>query len=82
MGDVKNKKPVGRPRKYKTEKQAMKARSASLKKNYEWKKSNTKSIMVLFYAKSDADVLAKLSEVPNKTAYVRELIRKDIAKEK
>ena len=43
-----------------------------------WKKGNTKSFSLMFMFKSDADIIAKLESVPNKTDYVRQLIRADI----
>lgn len=35
-----------------------------------------------FYEKSDHDVIEKLKSVPNRTDYIRQLVRKDIEKEK
>lgn len=46
-----------------------------------WNKANTRRMVLTWMLKSDADVLAKLDSVPNKTDYIRQLIRADIAKE-
>lgn len=42
----------------------------------------TKSFKLQFRKKADADVIEKLNSVSAKTAYVRDLIRKDIEKSK
>ena len=44
----------------------------------EWKKKNTRSVVLHINLKEE-DVWAKLKSVPNKTGYVMGLIRKDIA---
>ncbi len=61
--------------KYKTERQA---RDAMVKRHSAWQKKNCRNVMLRFFLKSDADVIAKLDSVPNKTEYVRSLILKDI----
>ena len=43
-----------------------------------WKKNNTKQYAFRFMTKSDADIIAKLDNVPNKADYIRQLIRADI----
>lgn len=43
-------------------------------------KKNTRQIKLKLMKSTDADVLAKLDSVENKTGYIRELIRKDIGK--
>ena len=40
-------------------------------------KKNTRQIKLKLMKSTDADVLAKLDSVENKTGYIRELIRKD-----
>ena len=50
------------------------------KKKYDAKA--VKQIKFGFNKKTDADILQKLDEVPNKQGYVKNLIRKDIAKNK
>ena len=42
---------------------------------------NIKKIVVDVYASTDADLLAKLESVPNKSRYIKDLIRADIKKE-
>lgn len=46
-----------------------------------WQKERTVVITVRFSREKDADVLEKLGECDNKTAYLRELIRRDISGE-
>ena len=43
-----------------------------------WKKDNLKAVSIRFDLKKDIDILTKLAEVPNKTDYLRKLIRADI----
>lgn len=38
----------------------------------------TKKILLKLNLKTDADILKRLEEVPNKQGYIKELIRKDI----
>lgn len=40
----------------------------------------TVSLLLRFRRDADADVIQKLNDVPNKTGYVRELVRDDICK--
>lgn len=40
---------------------------------------NTRQIKLKLNVRTDADILAKLDSVENKQAYVKELIRKDMA---
>ena len=44
----------------------------------EWRKANLKAISIRFDISDDADILQKLGSVPNKTDYLRKLIRADI----
>lgn len=46
-----------------------------------WKKEHTKQVKFNFNIDSEIDILEKLESVPNKTDYIRTLIRADIAKE-
>ena len=55
--------------------------SYSQKAINKWQAANTRRISLMLMLKSDADVLAKLDAVPNKTDYIRQLIRRDIAAE-
>lgn len=41
-------------------------------------KEKTKCIQVRLNKNTDADILAKLEQVPSKMGYIKELIRKDI----
>ncbi len=43
-----------------------------------WRQQHAKNITLQFNAEADSDVLEKLSKVPNKTDYIRKLIRADI----
>ena len=43
-------------------------------------KENTKQIKFKFNNKTDADILEKLESLPNKTGYIKQLIREDIAR--
>lgn len=45
-----------------------------------YKAENTRQIKFEFNKKYDADILEKFDSVPNKTAYIKELIRNDIKK--
>lgn len=46
-----------------------------------WRRTNAKSFSLQFNVTNDADVIAKLVEVPNRSDYIRKLIREDIARE-
>ena len=48
--------------------------------NNRWDKENMKRIVCKFTLKGDADILEKLSEQKNRTDYIRQLIRADIAR--
>lgn len=52
--------------------------NASTKK---YQKENTKQIGLVLNLNTDADILQRLAEVPNKQGYIKELIRTDIAKQ-
>ena len=43
-----------------------------------YNKENTKSYLIRFNKRTDCDVIRKLTEVQNKTSYIRSLILKDI----
>lgn len=55
-----------------------------MKKEYEpqarYDANNTKQIRLKLNTKTDADILKRLESVDNKQGYIKELIRKDIAK--
>lgn len=44
-----------------------------------WAKDNTKSITIKMYIKSDQDILDHLDKQDNRNAYIKSLIRADIA---
>ena len=46
-----------------------------------WQAQNVRRITIALMRKSDADILAKLDSVPNKTDYIRQLIREDLAQD-
>ena len=58
-----------------TKRQAVKNHTAAQNR---WNAANTKIVNVRFNITDDSDVLQKLSSVPNKTDYLRKLIRADI----
>lgn len=45
-----------------------------------WQAENVKRFSLALMLKSDADVIEKLSSVPNKQGYIKKLIREDIAR--
>ena len=46
-----------------------------------WRASNARHFGVQFNVSTDADVIEKMLSVPNKSDYIRKLIREDIARE-
>lgn len=61
------------------DKKTGKTYESSLKATAKWKKEHTKQIKFNFNLVSDADVIqAILTAEPNKTEYVRKLVREDI----
>lgn len=46
-----------------------------------WDAEHTKVITLKLNIKTDADILARLAQEPNKQGYIKRLIRADIAKE-
>lgn len=57
---------------------ATEAQRAACRRYYERNKSLYKVIMLRLNRKNDADVITALDKVPNKTAYIKELVRGDI----
>lgn len=47
-----------------------------------YRKKNMKCIFVTFYKTHDSEILEKLESVPNKSGYIKSLIRKDMEKAK
>ena len=46
-----------------------------------WQAKAMRQIALRFNRENDADVLRKMDSVPNKTDYVRQLVREDIGKD-
>lgn len=46
----------------------------------QWKKENTKRIYIEFNLSKDAQLLALLESKPNRSAYIKGLIQKDLKK--
>ena len=57
---------------------ASEAQKKACKRYYEKNKRLYKVVMLRFSKKDDADVIAALEKVPNKTAYIKELVRGDL----
>ena len=51
---------------------------AKIEAQARYDKENTQSVMIKLNKKTDSDILAKLSEVPNKQGYIKDLIRGDL----
>ena len=58
------------------------ASEAKLKANEKYLKANTKIVSLRLNYNTDKDILKKLDEVDSKMGYIKELIRKDLQKEK
>ena len=56
------------------------ATKAQIRAVAKYDKQNTKKIMLKLNTKTDADILKRLDSLPNKQGYIKELIRKDMAK--
>lgn len=52
---------------------------ARKKANRKWNKENLKQFKFEFNKTKDAEVIAKLESVENRTNYIRELIKQDLA---
>lgn len=55
------------------------AKKATITKN-KYNKSHTRQFLLVYHNVYDADIIEKLSSVPNKQDYIRQLIREDIAR--
>lgn len=53
---------------------------AQTRASNKYNEHNTKGYYIRFNRKTDADVISKLSQVQNKTSYIRSLILADIFK--
>ena len=54
------------------------ATEARLRANDKYDKKATRKILLKLNKNNDADILARLEEVPNKQGYIKELIRRDL----
>jgi hypothetical protein len=48
----------------------------------DWMKENTTVITIKLNHRTDADILERLTSVDNRSGYIKQLIREDIAKDK
>ena len=55
---------------------------SQLKSINKFNKDNTKTVCLRLNCNTDADIIQKLDEVNSKMGYIKELIRKDLKKEK
>ena len=58
------------------------ASEAKLKANEKYLKANPKIVSLRLNFNTDKDIIKKLDEVDSKMGYIKELIRKDLQKEK
>lgn len=58
------------------------ATKAQIRASIKYDKANTTMLHVKLNHKRDADILAKVNSVENKSAYVKDLIREDINRAK
>lgn len=70
------KKKVGRKPIYSKEE----SRKKYLGRIDQWKKNHTKSFNLTVNTETEKDIIEQLQKQPNKQAYIKELIRKDIGK--
>ena len=56
------------------------ATKAQAKASARYDAQHTKQVMLKLNTKTDADILKRLDSLPNKQGYIKELIRKDMAK--
>ena len=47
---------------------------------YKWDKENTRKVTMKLNRNTDADIIARLEDEPNMMAYLKRLIREDIAR--
>jgi len=56
------------------------ASEAQAKASLKYDRENTRRLSIKLNVNTDADILKKLDEVPSKQGYIKELIRRDLAK--
>lgn len=59
-----------------------KTSAARLRANNKYAKKNVSQICLKYITKNNKEILEKLNSVPNKADYVRQLILKDLEREK
>jgi len=57
------------------------ARRTGYEANNKYNKAHTRSITIRFGLETDADILERLDAIENKSGYIKELIRRDMARE-
>ena len=62
------------------DKKTGKTYESTIRATMAWSKTHVKQIKINMNLDTDAEILAKLDSVPNKTDYIRQLILADIAK--
>lgn len=55
---------------------------AQARASAKWKKKAVKSLKIDLYIKNDTDIIEYLDGMPGKQAYIRQLIRDDMARKK
>jgi len=72
------------PRKKKVGRKPIFSKEESKKRDLQridqWKKKHTKSFNLTVNLETEKDIVEQLSKQPNKQAYIKELIRKDMGK--
>jgi hypothetical protein len=58
------------------------ATKAQIKAVDKFNREKTKSVMIRLNKSTDADIIAKLENVPSKMGYIKALIRKDLNNDK
>lgn len=59
-----------------------KASAAHLRATKKYEKKNIRQILLKFHKTHEADIIEKLDSVPSKNNYIRQLILKDLEREK
>ncbi len=59
-----------------------KASAAKLRATKKYEKANIRQILLKFHKTHEAEIIEKLDSVPSKNNYIRQLILKDLEREK
>lgn len=59
-----------------------KASAAHLRASKKYEKANIRQILLKFHKTHEAEIIEKLDSVPSKNNYIRQLILKDLEREK